>query len=70
MGNQYENMEFRSAMQSASVYGSDWQGNDALDDCSEAFHNEIDRDQRAGMGFDEMRDWASDWWSMNSQKYS
>lgn len=70
MGNRYENSEFYSAMQSAGIYGSDWQSNDAMDDCSEAFHNEIYGWERDNMSYDDMVNWASDWWSMNSHRYS
>jgi len=70
MGNQYENAEFRSAAKSAGVCGKDWNNEESLDHCSEAFHNELQHDERDSMSFSEMVSWASDWWSMNSHKYS
>lgn len=70
MGNQYENAEFESAAQAAGVSGVDWSGEAAIRHCSNAFHNELQHDERDSMSFSEMVDWASDWWSMNSHKYS
>lgn len=70
MGNEYENAEFDSAAQAAGVNGSDWEGNKAIRVCSTDFHNKFEKWEREAMSFDEMVEWAKDWWQDNGHKYS
>lgn len=70
MGNHYENAKFDSAARAAGVCGRDWEGNEALDDCSEEFHNSFEGYEREAMSFEEIREWAHDWWQENGHKYS
>jgi len=70
MGNRYENKEFDNAAREAGVQGRDWDNNEALDDCSEKFHNTFEKWEHDAMSFQEMVEWAKDWWLDNSHKYS
>jgi len=70
MANEYENREFKNAAREAGVRGRDWNGKEAINDCSEKFHNKFDRDERDSMSFQEMVEWAEDWWQENGHKYS
>jgi hypothetical protein len=70
MGNQYENDEFRNAVRAAGVRGKDWNDQKATKACSEAFHNSFSKSERDSMSYSEMVNWASDWWSINSHRYS
>jgi len=69
MGNEYENQEFRNAAFAAGVSGRDWTGKEAIKHCSKAFHYKFSRFERQTMSFEEMVEWAADWWADNSHKY-
>lgn len=64
MGNQDENREFKNAARDGGVTGDN-----ALNDCSEAFHNAFQRYEREAMSFQEIVEWARDWWQENGRKY-
>lgn len=69
--NQYENKQFRKAARFAGVGGSKWNTDEAINDCSTEFHNKMsNRYERRAMTFDEMVDWARDWWNGNWHKYN
>lgn len=69
MGNQYENEEFRNAARKAGVRGKNWENIEALDLCSEDFHNVFSRPERSAMSFHEMEAWAQGWWQQNGHKF-
>lgn len=69
-GNQYQNEQFRKAARAAGVKGKRWNGDTAIDDCSEAMHNRFMRVERSDMNFKELVDWAKDWWRDHRGSYS
>ena len=68
--NSYENRTFREAAKAAKIKGTDWRGNEAIDDFSEYYHTKYDRWERQGHGYHGILRIARDWWSNNRHRYS
>lgn len=64
MSNEYENQEFRDAAQAAGVYGEA-----ALAACGRQFHFDFETYERSAMSYQQIKEWAEDWWRDNSWKY-
>ena len=69
MDNQEENRIARDAAREAGIRGRDWNNNRAIDLFMNEFHT-LPRYERQSMGYSGIYQYARDWWSMNSGKFS